>query len=82
MKRVNIGSITMRGIDGSKLRVEYDNMGEPFREGIRLTIEHECDDACCSVLLSEEDAATLQDILGALLSRQKLDTKTLTTKNW
>lgn len=76
MKLAYIGSITMHGLDGSKLRVEYDNMGEPFREGIRLTIEGECDCACSSVLLNEEDAATLQDVLRALLCRPNLDSAT------
>ena len=45
------------GLDGSKLIVEYDNMGEPYREGVRIGIEH--DGEAISALLDAKDAFSL-----------------------
>lgn len=45
------------GLDGSKLIVEYDNMGEPYREGVRIGIEH--DGKSISALLDAKDARSL-----------------------
>lgn len=45
------------GIDGSLLCIEYDNMGEPYREGVRIGIEH--DGRTVSALLDVQDVCGL-----------------------
>lgn len=49
------------GIDGSLLCVEYDNMGEPYREGVRIGIEH--DGRTVSALLDVKDVRGLVNAL-------------------
>lgn len=49
------------GIDGSSLSVEYDNMGEPYREGVRIGIEH--DGITVSALLDAKDVISLVSAL-------------------
>ena len=49
------------GLDGSLLCVEYDNIGEPYREGVRIGIEH--DGRTVSALLDVKD---VRDLVNAL----------------
>jgi len=61
--------LELTGIDGGRLAVEYDNIGEPFREGVLLSFE---DDSVptgnwVGVLLDVEDAVKLRDALSGLV---------------
>jgi hypothetical protein len=57
MRIVRAKTKRIDGLDGSSLIVEYDNMGEPYREGVRIGIEH--DGKAISALLDAKDARGL-----------------------
>ena len=57
MRIVRAKTKRIDGLDGSSLIVEYDNMGEPYREGVRIGIEH--DGNAISALLDAKDARGL-----------------------
>jgi len=61
--------VELCGIDGGRLAVEYDNLGEPFREGVLLSFE---DDSVqtgnwIGVMLDPEDAVKLRDAINGLI---------------
>ncbi len=66
MKLVRRDRVTLSSLSGeSKLTVEYDNLGEPFREGVLLTIDDESN--YVGVLLDRDDVIRLRDALSNLL---------------
>lgn len=66
MRRIHQQELVMQGLkENTSLTVAYDNMGEPFREGIVLRFEDE--DEHIRVLLDESDAHKLRDLLNQLL---------------
>lgn len=71
MKRLHQQELVMQGLkESTSLTVAYDNMGEPFREGIMLRFEDE--DEHIRVLLDEADARKLRDLLNQLLNEDPL----------
>jgi hypothetical protein len=66
MRIIKAKRTEMAGIDGSSLSVEYDNMGEPFREGVRLAI---CDGSrTVSALLEADDVRELISALSPFVA--------------
>lgn len=62
------------GISGGKLTVEYDNVGEPYREGILVSLISSDDPAtyaenCVGVLLDHQDACYLRDMLNQFIGK-------------
>lgn len=66
MRQIYESSAVIVGIDCSRLEITYDNMGEPYREGIRLSIHTE-ESASVSVLLYENDVELLQQALHRIM---------------
>lgn len=68
MKVVRVARRFLSGFDGSELAVEYDNLGEPYREGIRISLAAaDPRDDGRSALLSGRDALELRKHLDAFL---------------
>lgn len=61
MRRSRQEDLILYGLDDCKLTVYRDNMGEPFREGCRLTFQDQEENI--SVLLSDRDVARLIEFL-------------------
>jgi hypothetical protein len=56
-------SAVFRGEDGDTLRVTYDNRGEPYREGVSLTLtESDRRPADVSVFLEEREMCEVRDL--------------------
>jgi hypothetical protein len=69
IQRVKKLTISDKFGSNSRLCVYYDNMGEPFREGLRIELE-ELEDSGVSVgaVLSREDLEQLRDTIDAALA--------------
>lgn len=68
----------IQGIDGSSMSVEYDNMGEPYREGVRIAIES--DERSVSVLLDADDVRGLVAALDPFFNATPTDRSSLEQK--
>lgn len=62
--------LELQGEDGDRLVVQYDNMGEPFREGISLALKQEYATEV-SVFLEESEARQLRDLLNMLYPKSE-----------
>jgi len=60
----NIERLYLVGEEGETLTIEYNNLGEPFREGVSFTIRNH---DWMSVMLDKEDTKKVADKLAALL---------------
>lgn len=66
MKVLNKTSVTFSAEDDNKLRVNHANRGEPFREGIELTLDVDNGRYGGQVFLEEHEARELRDLLNGL----------------
>jgi hypothetical protein len=62
-------SVTFDGEDGEKLRVSYDNRGDPYRQGVALWLES--GSALQGVFIDEREVRQLQDMLDLLFPRKR-----------
>lgn len=65
MRIQRVAPLELIGEDGESLRVEWDNRGEPYREGVSLTFED--GKAHLMVFLDTEETKQLRDKLNELL---------------
>lgn len=61
-------SVTFHGEDGEKLRVCYDNRGDPCRQGIALWLESGT--ALQGVFIDQREVRQLQNLLDLLYPRK------------
>jgi hypothetical protein len=61
-------SVTFHGEDGEKLRVSYDNRGEPYRQGVALWLES--GSHMQGVFIDQREVRQLQDMLDLLYPRK------------
>lgn len=54
--------------DGGFLEVSYTNMGEPFREGVQVALEH--DGKLSYVFIEDYEAKQLRDLLNHLYPKK------------
>ena len=61
----NVGRLELRGEEGDSLTVTYDNRGEPYREGITLSLS---DGAMteAAVFIENREACELRDLLNRM----------------
>jgi hypothetical protein len=70
MKVIRSVKKVISGIDGSELVIEYDNLGEPYREGVRLTISSDrMQTDTLSVLLDVRDVEVAIAVLQSFLPK-------------
>lgn len=63
-------SVLFSAEDGDRLEVSYDNRGEPYREGISLSL-HEPDKPWRShVFIEKREALELRDLIDELFPRK------------
>lgn len=63
MKRTYEIHLEIRGEDGDRLVVRYDNRGEPYRKGVSVTLMEGMFSAAASVFLEDREAIELRDAL-------------------
>jgi hypothetical protein len=63
MRKLDIGSITFTAEDGDALRVVYDNRGEPYREGVQLSLDKASGDYGAHLFLEDREAIALRNFL-------------------
>ncbi|WP_316207515.1 hypothetical protein [Bradyrhizobium sp. SZCCHNR3118] len=61
-------SLTFDGEEGEKLRVSYDNRGEPYRQGLSFWLES--GSVLQGVFLEESEVRRLQDLFDLLFPRK------------
>jgi hypothetical protein len=59
-------SVTFRGEDSSEMRVYHSNRGDPFREGIEVSLDLNGGERGGYVFLEEREALALRDLLNRL----------------
>lgn len=64
----------MPGQDGGTLRLHRDNLGEPYREGVRICLEREGSEM--TVMLDKESCLELAEKLAAFVDHQTCPLKT------
>jgi hypothetical protein len=57
-----IQHVTFRGEDGDELRVGFDNRGDPYREGVTLTLSNGYETQV-HLFLEEREVIHLRDLL-------------------
>lgn len=62
--------VTFDGEDGAELLVSYDNRGEPYREGISLTLNETNKPHRSYVFLEGYEARQLRDLIDRLYPRR------------
>jgi hypothetical protein len=67
MKILQAKAVTFDGVDGGKLRLMNDNMGEPFREGVRIEITSPDSSCLGTALLDAYEAKRLAEALQSFL---------------
>jgi hypothetical protein len=78
MRIVRAKTKRIDGLDGSSLIVEYDNMGEPYREGVRIGLEHE--GRAISALLDAKDARGLVTAIDPFINTTAQDEEAKTER--
>jgi hypothetical protein len=78
MRIVRAKTKRIDGLDGSSLIVEYDNMGEPYREGVRIGLEH--DGRAISALLDAKDAHGLVTAIEPFINTKAQDEEAKTER--
>lgn len=58
--------VKFRGEDGSSMTARYDNRGEPFRQGVTLSLDEADDRYVASVFIEDREAKELRDLLNKL----------------
>jgi hypothetical protein len=58
--------VEFRGEDGCSLEICYSNMGEPFREGIQLSLDEGDHERSPYIFLEQHEAKELRDLLNRL----------------
>ena len=73
MKRIlkHEQTVTFDGEDGEKLRVSYDNRGEPYRQGVSLWLES--GSTLQGVFIDENEVRRLQNLFDILFPRNQRD---------
>jgi hypothetical protein len=72
MRIVRQSKMTLSGVGDGQLTLEYDNVGEPFREGVLISIEDasQTQGDRVGVLLAADEVAALREALGEFLGLQ------------
>lgn len=66
MKNLKHSSTSFIAEDGHQLRVTYSNMGDPYREGIQLTLETGSHEYVSHPFLEDYEAIELRNLLNRL----------------
>ncbi|ESX17867.1 hypothetical protein X766_15815 [Mesorhizobium sp. LSJC255A00] len=66
MKKVSQSSVRFRAEDGDELVVAYTNRGEPYREGIQMSLEVSGGDYGGHLFLEDYEAKQLRDLLNRI----------------
>ena len=61
----NVGRLELRGEEGDSLTVTYDNRGEPYREGITLSLSDGARTET-AVFIENREACELRDLLNRM----------------
>jgi hypothetical protein len=70
MRKMDIGSVKFEAEDGDSLRVTYDNRGEPYREGVQLSLDKASGDYGAHLFLEDREAMELRDFLNKLYPKR------------
>lgn len=66
MRKLDKTSVRFAAEDGDELRVVYDNRGDPYREGITLSLDRSSGDYGAHLFLEQDEARQLRDLLNSL----------------
>lgn len=61
-------TLTLHGEDGEKLRISYDDRGEPYRQGVSLWLESGT--TLQGVFIDQREVRQLQNLLDLLYPRK------------
>ena len=75
MRFIRISETVATGEHGDVLRVQYDNRGEPYREGCQIQILSGDDRIGTHIFLEDDEVRRLRDALSKMLGDTNLPSK-------
>ena len=71
MRKLDITSETFQAEDGYELRIAYDNRGDPYREGVSLSLELGDGGYGGHMFLDMHEVVRLRDLLNSIAPPRK-----------
>lgn len=71
MRKLDISAISFEAEDGHQLRVGYDNRGEPYRDGVTLSLEMGGGEYGGHMFLEMSEVNRLRDLLNSISPPRK-----------